>query len=41
MMGMGGLARFERGLAQLEGVAETGYAFVYDASGQGNATEFM
>jgi RimJ/RimL family protein N-acetyltransferase len=40
-LGNGGLARFERGIAGLEGFAEAGWAFGYQAWGKGYATEAM
>lgn len=39
--GCGGLARFERGIAELEGAPEAGWALAPDAWGQGIATEAM
>ncbi len=41
MVGMGGFARFERGIAQLEGYPEAGWAFAHDAWGKGIASEFL
>lgn len=41
MIGMGGFARFERGIAQLEGYPEAGWAFAHDAWGKGIASEFL
>jgi RimJ/RimL family protein N-acetyltransferase len=39
LAGMGGLARFERGIAQLEGFPEAGWAFGADYWGKGYASE--
>ncbi len=39
MVGLGGLACFERGIAQLEGFPEAGWAFTADSWGQGYASE--
>ncbi len=39
MIGMGGLARFEREMPELEGFPEAGWAFAADAWGKGIATE--
>ena len=41
MIGIGGLAQFERGIAQLEGVPEVGYAINADWWGRGLTTEFL
>jgi RimJ/RimL family protein N-acetyltransferase len=41
LVGLGGLARFERGMAQLEGLPEAGWAFAHDAWGRGIASEFL
>ena len=41
MIGMGGLAQFERGIAQLEGVPEVGYAINADWWGRGLTSEFL
>ncbi len=41
MIGMGGLAQFERGIAELEGFPEVGYAINADWWGKGLATEFL
>lgn len=41
MIGFGGLANFERGIAQLEGAPEAGWAFNADWWGRGLATEFV
>ena len=41
MVGMGGFARFERGIAPLEGYPEAGWAFAHDAWGRGIASEFL
>jgi RimJ/RimL family protein N-acetyltransferase len=39
MIGVGGLAQFERGMPQLDGVPEAGWAFAADHWGQGYASE--
>ena len=41
LIGMGGLAFFGRGIAELDGVPEAGWAFDADHWGQGLATEAM
>ncbi len=41
MLGMGGLANFERGMAELEGAPESGWALAAEAWGKGIATEAM
>ena len=41
LIGMGGLAYFARGMAELEGVPEAGWAFAADHWGRGLATEAM
>lgn len=41
LVGMGGLAYFCRGIAELEGVPEAGWAFAADHWGAGLATEAM
>ena len=41
MIGLGGFARFERGIDQLEGFPEAGWAFAYEAWGKGIASEFL
>ncbi len=40
-VGNGGLAQFERGIAELEGYPEAGWAFAHEAWGKGYATEAM
>jgi RimJ/RimL family protein N-acetyltransferase len=39
MIGVGGLAQFERGMPQLAGFPEAGWAFAADHWGQGHASE--
>jgi RimJ/RimL family protein N-acetyltransferase len=41
LMGVGGLASFERGLPDIDGVPEAGWAMAPDAWGRGLATEAM
>jgi RimJ/RimL family protein N-acetyltransferase len=41
LIGMGGLANFERGLAELEGIPEAGWAIAPDWWGRGIASEAM
>lgn len=41
MIGMGGLAQFERGIVELEGLPEVGYALNAAWWGQGLTTEFL
>jgi RimJ/RimL family protein N-acetyltransferase len=41
MIGMGGLGRFERGIEELEGYPEAGWAFSAESWGKGIATEAM
>jgi RimJ/RimL family protein N-acetyltransferase len=41
MIGMGGLAQFEREMPALDGVPEAGWAFAADQWGKGIATEAM
>lgn len=41
LIGFGGLACFERGIAALDGVPEAGWAFARECWGQGIASEFL